>query len=186
MSDPDRRSLRSLLLKRRDSTSADLLKISSKAIRHKLGRVGPYRNALCVGAYHPVGSEVLTQEIIQGLMSTGRMVCLPKISGQDMEFRRILDFSDLEVGSFGIMEPKDACPVAESLDVVLVPTVGVSPDGVRLGYGHGYYDRFLARHDVVTISLTLEKQMVRRIPRSRHDVLMDWIVTEERVVETQR
>lgn len=186
MNDSDRSSLRSLLLKRRDTTSADLLKISSKAIRNKLGRIKPYRDAACVGAYHPVGSEILTQEIMQGLLSAGRKVCLPKISGQDMEFRQILDFSDLETGSFGILEPKDACPVEESLDVILVPTVGISPDGVRLGYGHGYYDRFLAGCSAVTISLTLEKQVIRKIPRSQHDVLMDWIVTEERVVKTQR
>lgn len=186
MNDPDKTSLRRLLLKRRDATSDDLLRISSRAILRKLGSIRPYRDAACVGAYHPVGSEVLTQEIIQNLLSAGRKVCMPKVSVRDMEFRQIRDFSDLEVGAFGIMEPKDACPVQESLDVVLVPTVGVSPDGVRLGYGRGYYDRFLAGRDAVTVSLTLEKQVVRKIPRSPHDILMDWIVTEERVVATQR
>lgn len=186
MNDPDRRSLRSLLLKRRDATSYDLLKISSRAIRNRLYNVWPYRDAARVGAYHPVGSEILTQEIIQDLLSARREVYLPKISGQDMEFRRILDFSDLEMGSFGIMEPKDGCPVERSLDIILVPTVGISPDGVRLGYGHGYYDRFLAGCNTVTVSLTLEKQVVRKIPPSPHDILMDWIVTEERVVKIQR
>ena len=55
------------------------------------------------------------------------------------------------------MEPKDDCQIDNSLDVVLVPTVGISPFGVRLGYGNGFYDKFLAEHKVTTISLTLEK-----------------------------
>jgi len=103
-----------------------------------------------------------------------------------MEFRKISNFSNLEKGSFDIMEPKDDCQTDNSLDVVLVPTVGISPIGVRLGYGHGFYDRFLAEHKITTISLTFEKQIVKNIPKSEHDIMIDWIITEERVVDTQR
>ncbi len=187
MSDPDRSSLRNLLLERRDGTSFDLLRISSKTIQNRLGSIAAYRDAVRIGAYHPIGSEILTQEIIQNLISSGKEVFLPRISGRDnMEFGRIRDFSDLEKGSLGIMEPKDGCPVGDPLDVVLVPTVGISPDGVRLGYGHGYYDRFLAGCSAVTVSLTLEKQVIKKIPQSSHDILIDWIVTEERVIQTQK
>ncbi len=187
MSDSDRSSLRNLLLERRDGTSFDLLRISSKAIQNRLGSIAAYRDAVRIGAYHPIGSEILTQDIIQNLLSSGKEVFLPRISGgRDMEFGRIRDFSDLEKGSLGIMEPKDGCPVSDSLDVILVPTVGISPDGVRLGYGYGYYDRFLAGCDAVTVSLTLEKQIIKRIPQSDHDVLIDWIVTEERTLQTRK
>ncbi len=109
---------------------------------------------------------------------------LPKVIGGNIEFRKISDFSSLEKGSFDIMEPKDDCQTDNSLDVVLVPTVGISPIGVRLGYGHGFYDRFLAEHKTTTISLTLEKQIVKNIPKSEHDIVIDWIVTEDRILKT--
>ncbi len=181
---PERKSLRSLLLEKRDNTSFDFMKIASEKIQKKIKKINAYRNAQKIGVYYPIGSEVLTQDIIQELLSNGKDVFLPKVIGKKMEFRKISNFSSLEKGSFDIMEPKDDCQTDNSLDVVLVPTVGISPVGVRLGYGHGFYDKFLAEHKVTTISLTLEKQIVKNIPKSEHDIIIDWIITEDRILET--
>ena len=103
-----------------------------------------------------------------------------------MEFRKIIDFSSLEQGSFDIMEPKDDCKVENNLDIIVVPTVGISPTGVRLGYGHGFYDKFLEGKNITTISLVLEKQIIKNIPKSDHDILIDWILTEDQMIQTQR
>jgi 5-formyltetrahydrofolate cyclo-ligase len=183
---PEKKSLRNLLLEKRDGTSFDLMKIASEKISKKLKKIRTFRDAQKIGAYYPIGSEVLTQDIIQELLSDGKEVFLPRVSGDSIDFKRIRDFSSLESGSFDIMEPKIECQTENELDVILVPTVGISPKGVRLGYGHGFYDRFLASHKTSTISLTLEKQVVKNIPKSDHDVLIDWVVTEDRVIETQR
>ena len=85
----------------------------------------------------------------------------------------------LEKGSFEIMEPKDSCEKAKKIDCVLIPTVGASKLGARLGYGKGYYDRFLSSTDAVKISLTYSKQIVKSIPNDSHDIKIDWIVTED-------
>jgi len=183
---PERKSLRNLLLEKRDNTSFDFMKIASEKIQKKLKKINAFRDAQKIGAYYPIGSEILTHNIIQELLSNGKDVFLPKVIGEKMEFRKIIDFSSLEKGSFDIMEPKENCQIDNNLDLVLVPTVGISPTGVRLGYGHGYYDRFLAEHKITTISLTLEKQIVKNIPKSEHDIIIDWIVTEDRIFETQR
>jgi len=183
---PDRKSLRSLFLEKRDNTSFDFMKIASEKIQKKLKKINAFRNAQKIGVYYPIGSEILTQDIIQELLSNGKDVFLPKVMGANIEFRKIVDFSSLEKGSFDIMEPKDDCQTDNDLDVVLVPTVGISPIGVRLGYGHGFYDRYLAEHKVTTISLILEKQIIKNIPKLEHDVMIDWIVTEDRIFETQR
>ena len=179
-------SLRNLLLEKRDRTSFDLMKIASERIRKKLKKMNAFRNAQKIGAYYPIGSEILTQDIIQELLSDGKEVFLPKVMGNELEFRRILDFSSLEKDNFDIMEPKDECKADNNLEVILVPTVGISPNGVRLGYGHGFYDRFLGKNKITTISLTLEKQVVKSIPKSVHDITIDWIVTEDRILKTQR
>ena len=103
-----------------------------------------------------------------------------------MEFRKIIDFSSLEHGSFDIMEPRDDCPVENNLDVILVPTVGIDLSGVRLDYGYGFNDKYLAENKTTTISLTLEKQIIKKIPKSDHDILIDWILTEDQMIQTQR
>jgi len=183
---PERKSLRSFLLEKRDNTSFDFMKIASEKIKKKLKKINAFRDAQKIGVYYPIGSEILTQDIIQELLSDGKEVFFPKVIGENMEFRKIIDFSSLEKGQFDIMEPKDDCQIDNNLEVVLVPTVGISPIGVRLGYGHGFYDRFLAKHKSVTISLTFEKQIVKKIPKSEHDIIIDWIVTEDRILETHR
>ncbi len=183
---PEKTSLRNLLLEKRDNTSFDLLKIASAKMQKRLKKIYAYKNAQKIGVYYPIGSEILTQDIIQELISESKEVFLPKVVGNNLEFRKIVDFSNLEMGNFDIMEPKDDCKVDNNLDVILVPTVGISLDGVRLGYGHGFYDRFLAENKTTTISLTLEKQVVKRIPKSDHDIIIDWIVTEDRFIQTQR
>jgi len=181
---PERESLRSFLLEKRDNTSFDFMKIASEKIQKKLKKINAFRDAQKIGVYYPIGSEILTQDVIQELLSDGKDVFLPKVIEKEMEFRKIIDFSSLEKGSFDIMEPKEDCEIDNDLDVVLVPTVGISPSGVRLGYGHGFYDRFLAEHKSLTISLTLEKQIIKNIPKSEHDIMIDLIITEDRILET--
>ena len=180
----EKTSLRRLLLEKRDRTSFDLMKIASKSILKKIKKIESFRDAQKIGAYYPIGSEVLTQDIMQEALSEGKEIFLPKVVGKNIEFRKIMNLSNLENGSFDIMEPRNECPVDNNLDVILVPTVGISPKGVRLGYGHGFYDRFLAENKIKTISLTFEKQIVKNIPQSEHDVIIDWIVTEDRIIDT--
>ena len=158
-----------------------MMKIASQQMHKKLRKNKIFREAKKIGAYYPIGSEVLTQDIMQEILSSGKELFLPKVIGETMEFRKITDFSCLEKGNFDIMEPKDDCPVDNNLDLLLVPTVGISQEGVRLGYGHGFYDKFLDENKIETISLIYEKQVIKKIPRSEHDVLMNWILTEDRI-----
>ena len=184
-SNPEKSALRKTLLEKRDSTSFDFIKISSRQIQTNLEKVEDYRNAQSIAFYYPIGSEVLTQDLMLKILSLGKDVLLPKVVGEELEFRKIKDLNSLEKGSFDIMEPKDNCEKADKIDVVIVPTVGISPDGSRLGYGHGYYDRFLAKSDAVSIALTYEKQIVKSVPSDQSDVKIDWIVTEDRVIKAQ-
>ena len=182
----EKTSLRKRLLEKRDNTSFDMMKIASNKIQKKIKKINAFRNAEKIGAYYPIGSEILTQDIIQEALSNGKQIFLPKMIGEEIKFRKILDFSSLEMGKFDIMEPRQDCPVDNNLDVILVPTVGISQKGIRLGYGHGFYDKFLSKNKIVSISITLEKQIAKNVPQSEHDVLIDWIVTEDRIIETSK
>ncbi len=182
-SNPEKSSLRKTLLEKRDATSFDLIKISSKQIQANLERIEDYRNAKSIAFYYPIGSEVLTQNLMLKILSLGKDVLLPKVQGGELDFRKITDLNSLEKGSFDIMEPKDNCEKSDKIDVILVPTVGISADGNRLGYGYGYYDRFLAKTDAVSIALTYEKQIIKSVPSTENDVKINWIVTEDRILK---
>jgi len=184
LTDSDKSALRKVLLEKRDSTSYDLVKITSNQIHKNLKKIEEFKNAKSIGSYYPIGSEVLTQDIMQEAISLGKEMSLPKVIGENLVFRKINDLNSLEKGNFDIMEPKDDCPTSEKLEVVLVPTVGISRNGVRLGYGYGYYDRFLAKKDVVKIALTYSKQIIKSIPSSENDVKIDWIVSEDEFFKT--
>ena len=172
-------ALRKHLLEKRDAISAELRDILSKNIHQNLKHISSYINSQNIACYFPIGSEVNTHNIMLDILEQGKSLLLPKIIDDDIEFHIVSNLEKLEKGRFEIMEPKDSCERTKKIDCVLIPTVGVSKSGVRLGYGHGYYDRFLSSTDAMKISLTYSKQIVKSIPSDSHDIKIDWIVTED-------
>lgn len=185
MEDKSKKSnLRKILLQKRDSISHDLIEISSKQIHKNLRKNPEYQQAEVIGSYFPIGSEVKTQDIMQEILESGRTLLLPKVIGNKLSFRKVQDIKNLERSKFGIMEPKDYCEEITNIDLILVPTVAITTDGVRLGYGYGYYDRFLFDSKTASVSLTYSTQIVKSIPSSEHDIKIDWIVTEDGFFKT--
>jgi len=172
-------ALRKHLLEKRDATSAELRNILSEKIHENLKKISSYTNSENVACYFPIGSEVDTHNVMLNILKQGKNLLLPRIVDNNIQFYIVSNLEKLERGSFEIMEPKDSCEKAKKIDCVLIPTVGVSKLGVRLGYGYGYYDRFLSSTDAVKISLTYSKQIVKSIPIDSHDIKIDWIVTED-------
>ena len=172
-------ALRKHLLEKRDATSAELREISSEKIHQNLKKISAYTDSQNIACYFPIGSEINTYDIMLDILKQGKNLLLPRIIDDDIQFYIVSNLEKLEKGSFEIMEPKDSCDRAKKINCVLIPTVGASKMGVRLGYGKGYYDRFLSSTDAVKISLTYSKQIVKSIPSDSHDIKIDWIVTED-------
>jgi len=172
-------ALRKHLLEKRDATSAELREISSEKIHQNLKKISAYTNSQNIACYFPIGSEINTYDIMLDILDQNKNLLLPRIVNDNLQFYIVSNLEKLERGSFEIMEPKDSCDRAKKIDCVLIPTVGVSKLGVRLGYGYGYYDRFLSSTNAVKISLTYSKQIVKSIPSDSHDIKIDWIVTED-------
>jgi len=176
-------ALRKHLLEKRDATSAELREISSEKIHQNLKKISEYTNSQNIACYFPIGSEVDTHDVMINILKQGKNLLLPRIVDNNIQFHIVSNLEKLERGSFEIMEPKDSCEKAKKIDCVLIPTVGVSKLGVRLGYGYGYYDRFLSLTDTVKISLTYSKQIVKSIPSDSHDIKMNWVVTEDEYIK---
>ena len=174
--------LRKQLLDSRDALSLDFIKIASSKIQDNLRKVESYRNAASLGAYYSTGSEVQTPGILQEILNAGKDLALPKVVKNDLVFKKITSLSDIEVGNFSILEPKDRCETIKKLDVIIVPAIAVTQEGYRLGYGFGFYDRFLHGKRSKKIALSYAKQVVRSMPHDAHDIKMNCIVTEDKVI----
>ena len=174
--------LRKQLLDQRDSLSLDFIKIASNKIRENLRKIEYYRSAQSIGAYFAIGSEVRTQDILQEILNAGKELALPRVEKKDLVFKKISSFLDLEIGNFSVMEPKERCETVKKLDVVLVPVIAVTRTGYRLGYGFGYYDRYLHGKHSKKIALSYYKQVAKSIPYDDHDIKMDCIATEDEII----
>jgi len=183
---PEKASLRRLLLEKRDSTSYEFTQISSKKIQKNLQKLDFFREAKTIGAYYSIGSEISTKNILQDILNDAKDLSLPKVVNDNLIFKKISSLKDLEKGSFSILEPKENCADTSDLDVILVPSIGMTPNGQRLGYGYGYYDRYLSSTKSKTIALTYSKQIVKHIPETETDVKIDYIVTENEILDTSK
>jgi len=128
--------------------------------------------------------EVDTLPLIEWLLAEGRTVVVPIIQQEDCSLRLsyIRDPSVLVPSTFQVPEPigHEVPADPSDIEVVIVPMLAFDAAGNRLGYGAGYYDRFLARHpDLLTIGLAFSCQEVASLPAEENDICMDWIVTEQ-------
>jgi len=140
--------------------------------------------------FYPFGSEVDLRGLYNTLKSKGKRIFFP-VSDSDrheLSFHEVNDFSkDFSTGAYGIMEPCKDLPLLEEVhDEVVVITPGVSFDNScnRIGYGGGYYDRFFEQHsNYIKIGVGFEQQMVDNLKIEAHDMPLDYIVTNDRLIK---
>ena len=141
-----------------------------------------YKHAKTVMAYYPISGEACTKAIIADALKK-KKVFLPYIDGDEMKVAEIKAIDDVETGKYNIPEPKNKQPFEpKQLDLVLVPGVAFDETGHRLGYGGGYYDRFLPKTGATAVGLAYEFQVVLHIPADPHDHRVQKIITEKRVI----
>ena len=137
-----------------------------------------YRNAKSVYGYLPYNQEVRTVPMLQKALSDGKRVAVPKVYGDTMRFIWLEDLSKVEKSEMGIPEPIADDPVADDpTALVLMPGVAFTKNGDRMGYGGGYYDRFLAAEpNHPTVALCYEFQMVESLPTEEFDIPVDLVL----------
>ncbi len=140
------------------------------------------RNLLC---YQAIGSEVDCEAIITKALSDGKKVALPVCINKNgyMRFYYIGSLDELRKGMFSIPEPEKRC-VADDFskdDVCIVPGVCFDKTGARLGYGKGYYDRFLSKHSIISVGVCYDECVCDTIPTDTTDEKVQFLITEERI-----
>ena len=125
------------------------------------------------------GREPDTARLIKELVRRGKTVGLPRmLPERRMEVRRYVPDRPLVKAAFGISEPGEDCPLLRDIDLALVPAVCYDRRGFRLGFGGGYYDRWLENFSGVTVGLCREAVLRDRVPAEAHDAKVDILLTE--------
>ncbi|WP_457624383.1 5-formyltetrahydrofolate cyclo-ligase [Persephonella sp.] len=158
----------------------------SKKIAEKFISLPQLRKARNILLYYPHKNEVDTRFIIKKLLEDGSFnLFLPKVSGDRLLPVRISDLSGLKKGYAGIMEPEGEVYSPEDIDIVVVPAVAFDLKGHRLGYGKGYYDRFLKETGALRVGVAYDFQVVDKLPAEQHDVPVELILTPTRIINTK-
>lgn len=140
-----------------------------------------YQRAPVILAYIDAKNEISPAAILEDAWRQNKTVAVPRVHGKTMDFYQIQGFEDLEPGAFGIREPQESCPLVEiSQGLMLAPGVAFDGSGRRIGYGGGFYDRYLADHPQLTVwGLAFSCQVLPQVPAEETDRRMDQVVTEK-------
>ncbi len=153
--------------------------ICEKVVTHPF-----FLQADAIYCYVDYRSEAGTRRIIEKAWKLGKKVAVPKVNGDEMEFYYIHSFDDLKEGYKGILEPEEMHPATDADALVIMPGAAFDRCCNRIGYGRGYYDKYLQSHqNLKTIALAFELQMVKAIPAEVYDICPNMIITEEKTYE---
>lgn len=154
----------------------------SRKIAETVTALPEYSNSQRILAYADYNHEVMTKYIIEAAWNDGKEVAVPKVVGQDMVFYKLTDFAQLEKGYFGIPEPARGEIVQWEEALMIMPGVAFDRQNHRVGYGGGFYDRFLEKHPYITrVAVAFEFQMMSEVPVEPTDISPEIIVTEKEI-----
>ena len=171
--------IRSLINQRRQAEAPAKLITASQLISEAVIALPEFSQCDWVYAYVDFNHEVATKAIIEAAWQQNKRVAVPKVSGEEMHFHEITSFTDLKPGYFGIPEPENGPPVFIEEALMIVPGVAFDRVRHRIGYGGGFYDRYLSRHvDHITVAVAFDFQIVDEAPCEELDIIPQMLITE--------
>ena len=138
-----------------------------------------WRAAATVLVFKAVRTELSVTSVTNDALRAGKRVCFPQVVPSGLALRQVTDWAQLAPGAFGIPEPTDGCPLVDpaDVDVALVPGLGFTARGQRLGQGGGYYDRLLPTLGGVAWGVAFDCQVLPELPVELHDRSVDRVVS---------
>ena len=156
------------------------IEIFNKVIENEI-----YKQAKIIALYKSLASEVSTDDLIEYSMNIGKVVVLPRVVRDELKFYKIDSIEENFIKSkFGIEEPKvneNNLIEKSKIELIIVPGVCFDREKNRMGFGKGYYDRYLLNTNLKTIGLCFSEQLVEILPVDKYDVKMQQIITEKEV-----
>lgn len=174
----DKQSLRKKIREQKRAMTPEQIEAASEKLGELFWASELYRNAKTIYGYLPYNQEVRTVPMLQRALDEGKKVAVPKVYGDEMRFIYLTDLDRVALGYCGIPEPIDDGPVADDpTALVLMPGLAFDQEGNRMGYGGGFYDKFLtAEPGHPTLALCYGFQMVEELPTEEFDVPVDCVL----------
>lgn len=156
---------------------------NSRKITEMVIELPEFQKADRILAYADYNHEVCTCYLIEAAWKAGKQVAVPKVVGKDMEFHVLTDFVQLQPGYFGIPEPVSGEIVDWEDALMIMPGVAFDKKCNRVGYGGGFYDRFLEKHPhIIRLAVGFDFQMMHEVPTEETDIVPQIIVTEKEIL----
>lgn len=174
----DKKALRAQIRQKKLELSAQFILTASRKLTEQFLAHPLYQQAKTIYGYLPYNQEVRTWALLEQALKDGKQIAVPKVYGDEMRFILMKDLSRVAPGYAGIPEPVDDGPVADDPQaLVLMPGMVFDKAGHRIGYGGGFYDRFLAQEpDHPTIALCYDFQLLEHIPTEEFDIPVDAVL----------
>lgn len=174
----DKKELRKAIRQEKQAMTGEEIRHRSASLTWQMRMTEEYRQAKTLYAYLPYNQEVRTEELILKALEEGKKVAVPKVYGDEMRFIYITDLEEIDEGYAGIPEPIGDGPVADDpTALVLMPGLAFTRDGQRIGYGGGFYDRFLEKEpNHPTIALCYSFQLREELPVEPFDIPVDKVL----------
>ncbi|MFP4466795.1 MAG: 5-formyltetrahydrofolate cyclo-ligase [Candidatus Goldiibacteriota bacterium] len=183
----DKQPLRIYFKKERDCLSSEEIRKYSTVIYDIFTRVFYFQQKSAIMCYLSASNEVKTSKIIDFLHSSKCLVCAPCMINNTIKPCRITSGTKFKKSAFGIKEPsrKRTLLKPKDIDAAIIPGLAFDPQGNRLGFGCGYFDKFLAgaQKNILKIALAFSCQMTSKLPSEKHDIKMDFIITEKGIID---
>lgn len=185
----NKKELRNFIIRKRSLLTKEYVEEYSEIIKNTLKGLDSYKNAKRIMSFVSMEGEVDTHPLIEEGIEEGKSIVVPITVHETRELllSDLFSLSELEVADFNIEVPKkEFLRLVDpgTVDLILVPGVAFAKDGYRVGYGGGYYDRFLSKihSSIPTIGLGFDLQIVDKVPVDSYDIPIDLIITEKRTI----
>ena len=171
----------------RDLVTPEVARRASESLWTQLKEESFFQKAKHIAAFTSTGSEINTLPLLGHILSSNKKLYLPKTEKTHtlMHFHAVTDLRDLILGSYNILEPPPGIAIPpEQIDLMLVPGLAFDNHGYRLGYGQGYYDRYLKfiRTGCFTLGVAYSFQIIDKIPNADHDIPVNAVLTEKYIL----
>lgn len=179
-----KKQIRTEIKKKRSQLSPNDRKLKDEQIYQSVIQSDEFTRAANILIYLNTDEEVSTTNIIRKAWELGKQVAAPKTNNQQMDFYVFSSFSELEIGPYGILEPTNEKLIESHDGLVIMPGVVFDYNRNRIGYGGGYYDRYLSSHTIFkSIALAYECQLIEQIPYDEYDIKPNIIITESQILK---
>ena len=174
----DKKTLRKKIREQKRAMTPQRIEEASRKLGELFRATELYRNAKTIYGYLPYNQEVRTVPMLEQALADGKRVAVPKVYGDEMKFIYLTDLTQVAEGYAGIPEPVADGPVGDDpTALVLMPGLAFDKEGHRIGYGGGFYDKFLAQEpNHPTIALCYDFQMVSKLPTEEFDIPVDSVL----------